>query len=636
MTTRRYLITSGLPYSNGKLHVGHIAGAYLPADIYIRYLRATGADVRFICGSDDNGVAAVKTAREQGRSVEELTASFNASQRDSFAGLGIEFDIYGGTHQPDFVEMHERISQDFFLKIHEKGFFTKRTTKQLYDTEAGQFLPDRFVKGTCPHCDSPNAFGDQCEGCGKSLDALELVNPVSAMSGTKPEPRETIHWYLRLDRLEDQLRSWLESKKETWRSTVINFTLGQMIPAVDVRFASAEQVADVHAKLPPHKGQSLGDDKLHLRLTFETRTERERAVEMLREAGVAHEIAGGLPDRAMTRDLDWGVPVPLEDPDATGKVLYVWFDAPIGYISFTAKLCEQLGEGWESYEKWWKNPDCKVVNFIGEDNTVFHALTFPAMMLATHDSDSLQGETGEYQLPSNVVANAFLNIKFPGKDEEKISKSRGTAVWIEDYLKSFDPDPLRYYLTAIAPETQRTVFDLDDFITRNNGELLAALGNFFNRSITFAHKYFDGKVPPAGERDAVDNEQLARCKSAADETAAELEAFRFKSALARVMQLARDGNGYFDTTAPFKSRKTDMDACGRAVNVCLQTARTLTTLMAPFLPHSAAKCLQMFNLGADGLSWDVATQPLKDGAPLGQAQLLFKKLDAAELFGDSE
>lgn len=569
MADRQFLITAALPYSNGRLHVGHIAGAYLPADIYVRYLRATGADVRFICGSDDNGVAAIKTAREQNRTVEELTAHFNQSQKQSFDGLGITFDIYGGTHQPDYVELHEKLSQEFFLRIHDKGFFNKKKTRQLYDVEAKQFLPDRFVKGTCPKCKSNNAFGDQCESCGESLDALDLIKPVSTMTDSTPEPRETIHWYLRLDQLQPKLAEWLETKRKDWRPTVVNFVLGQ--------------------------------------------------------------IDEGLPERAMTRDLEWGVPVPLDDPDAVGKALYVWFDAPIGYVSFTAKLCEDLGEGWQAYENWWKNPNCKVVNFIGEDNIVFHALTFPAMLLATHDSESIQGNKGEYQLPENVVANAFLNIKFPGQEEEKISKSRGTAVWIEDYLKNFDPDPLRYYLTANAPEGGRTAFDFEDFLNRNNTELLAALGNFVNRSLTFAHKYFDGKVPPAGNREEVDNQQLDLCRIAAQEVAEELEACKFKAALNRAMQLARDANVYFDTTAPFKTRKTDMDTCGRAINICCQIVRTLTTIIAPFLPHISAKCRDILNLDESALMWSTATDQLPEGHALGETQLLVKKLDPEEL-----
>jgi methionyl-tRNA synthetase len=546
MSSPKYLITAALPYSNNRLHVGHIAGAYLPADIYVRYLRARGCDVRFICGSDDNGVAALKSAREENVSVEELTARYHRSQRESFAGLGIHFDIYGGTHQPGFTETHEQLSQDFFLKIHEKGLFTKRTTRQLYDLEAGQFLPDRFVKGTCPFCKSPEAFGDQCENCNRVMEQTELIDPVSTMTGTTPQARETTHWFLRLDQLQGRLADWLGEKRDPatcaahWRSIVIN--------------------------------QSIG------------RIESE-----------------GLPERAMTRDMSWGVPVPLDDPDAEGKVLYVWFDAPIGYVSFTSVLCEQRGEGADAFRDWWMNPDCRIVNFIGEDNIVFHAITFPAMLMATHDSDSIQGARGEYQLPHNVVANAFLNFKFPGKDEEKMSKSRGTAVWIEDYLQTYDPDPLRYYLTAIAPEQQRSVFALDDFVARNNGELLAALGNLVNRTITFAHKYFDGKVPDPGVRDGFDREHLASRGERVERISAELDACRFKSALEEVMALARAGNGYFDATKPFQTRKTDLAACGRAINVCLQSVRTLATVMAPFLPFSAERCARM--LGVDVERW---------------------------------
>ncbi len=579
MSKRRFLITAALPYSNGRLHVGHIAGAYLPADTYTRFLKATGADVRFICGSDDNGVAALRTARQQGRDVAELTAHYNRSQQHDFLGLRIEFDIYGGTHQPDFVENHERFSQDFFLKIHDKGLFTKKTGKQLYDVQAEQFLPDRFVRGTCPHCSSDKAFGDQCEGCGRALDQISLINPISVLTESTPELRETIHWFLRLDELQPRLSTWLAQKKNgqtegaTWRAIVLNQSLGRI-------------------------------------------------------------EADGLPERAMTRDLSWGVPVPLDDPDADGKSLYVWFDAPIGYVSFTAALCEKLGEGARDYERWWKDPDCKIVHFIGEDNIVFHAITWPAMILATHDSDSLQGERGEYQLPHNVVSNSFMNIKFPGKEEEKISKSRGNAVWIEDYLKRFDPDPLRYYLTAVAPESSRTTFDIDDFISRNNGELVNALGNFFNRTMTFTHRYFEGKVPQAGERDQVDNAQIDLCRRAMDSVGQLLEACQFKAALGEVMALARAGNVYFDQTKPFLSRKTDMAACGRAINVCLQTSKALTTLMAPFLPSTAEKCAEMLNLDDTYTKWSSAIDPMPDGQSLNDAVILFKKLDAAVVFGE--
>ena len=571
MSTRRFLVTGALPYSNGRLHVGHIAGAYLPADIYVRYLRATGADVLFICGSDDNGVAALKTAREQNISVEDLTAKYNASQRQAFEGLGIHFDVYGGTHQPHYTAMHEKLSQEFFLKIHEQGLFTKKRSKQLYDLEAQQFLPDRFVTGTCHHCGHPDAYGDQCEQCGNATDQALLIKPTSTLTGSTPELRETVHWYMQLDQVEDQLKTWLEGHKDRWRNTVINFALGQ--------------------------------------------------------------IREGLPERAMTRDLDWGVPVPLDDPDAPGKVLYVWFDAPIGYVSFTAQLLADRGLPPDDYTRYWKDPDCKVVHFIGEDNTIFHAITWPAMMLATHDSGDIQGQLGEYQLPDRVVANQFLNIKFPGKDEEKISKSKGTAVWIEEYLSTYDPDPLRYYLTAVAPESARTAFQFDDFVNRNNTELLAALGNLFNRTLTFVAKYFENRVPAAGQRGQLETTQLEHCRQAADATAAHLEACRFKSALAEVMGLARHGNGYFDAKQPWVSRKQDLADCGTTLNVCVQTLRTLTEIMAPFLPHTAQRCAGLLKLEAGVGQWDQACTPLPDGHVLGEAEVLIKKIEVEDTDG---
>ncbi len=576
MPDQRYLVTAALPYSNGRLHVGHVAGAYLPADIYVRYRRARGDAVRFICGSDDNGVASLISARKEGRSVQELTAHYNARQRADLAGLGIRFDVYGGTHQPEFTELHERLSQDFFKTIHDKGFFTKKSTVQLYDADAGQFLPDRYVKGTCYHnlpngspCKYPEAYGDQCEHCGNAIDPMKLIDPVSTITGTRPQPRETTHWYLQLQQFEGRLREWLESKRAPadgppWRETVLNFSLGA--------------------------------------------------------------IRQGLPERAMTRDLDWGVPVPLDDPDTRGKVLYVWFDAPIGYVTFTAKLCERLDGDWQTYADWWKSPDCRIVHFIGEDNTVFHALTWPAMLLAE----------SSYQLPWYVVANAFLNIRFPGKEEEKISKSRGTAVWIEEYLKTFDPDPLRYYLTAIAPENQRTAFSIDDFITRNNNELVNALGNFFNRSLPFAHRYFGGKVPDPGQREQIDRGQLAAIPVRRDRIAEHLDAFRFKAALQELMDFARAANGYVDAKKPWVQCKNDLPACGTTINVCIQTVRALATFMAPFLPFSAEKTAGMLNLdaAAGALPWDLATQELPAGHTLNEPVILFKKLDPAELFTD--
>ncbi len=571
MNKRRFLVTSALPYSNGRLHVGHIAGAYLPADTFVRYLRARGDAVRYVCGSDDNGVASLISATREGKTVEELTAFYNARQLEDFNGLGIRFDIYGGTHQPGFVEIHERISQEMFLKIHEKGFFTKRSTRQLYDVEAERFLPDRFVKGTCYHtkadgspCKYPEAYGDQCESCGKGIDPLELIDPVSTITDSTPVPRETIHWYLKLDQFEEPLRKWLESKRKPtdgstpWRETVLNFTLGQ--------------------------------------------------------------IRDGLPERAMTRDLEWGVPVPLDDPDAEGKVLYVWFDAPIGYVSFTAKLCEAQGGDWQDFEQWWKDPESRIVHFIGEDNTIFHALIWPAMLMAE----------GSYQVPWQVVANSFLNIKFPGQEEQKISKSRGAAIWIEEYLESFDPDPLRYYLTAIAPESNRTAFDMDDFIARNNGELVNALGNFINRSVTFAHRYFDGKVPDVGERGRADLDHLAALETYARKVTELLEGLRFKAAQAEIMALARAANGYLDIKKPWQQRKEDLAGCGTTINVALQTVKALATLMAPFLPFSAEKCARMLAVEAD-LPWDGIRDEIPAGQTLGEPTILFTKLEVAEV-----
>lgn len=569
MAGRRFLVTAGLPYSNGRLHVGHVAGAYLPADTFVRYARACGDDVRFICGSDDNGVAALISARKEGTTVEELTARYNARQAADFAGLGIRFDIYGGTHQPGFADLHTKLSQEFFRTIHAKGFFSKRTTTQLFDVQAAQFLPDRYVKGTCYECGYKEAYGDQCESCGISIDPMRLKDPVSTITGTRPEPRETTHWYLKLSQFEEQLRAWLESKRQAspespaWRETVLNFSLGQ--------------------------------------------------------------IKQGLPERAMTRDLDWGVPVPLEDPEARGKVLYVWFDAPIGYVSFTARLCaDQEGDAGK-YQQWWKDPACRIVHFIGEDNTVFHALIWPAMLMAE----------GSYQLPWQVVANSFLNIKFPGQEEQKISKSRGTAVWIEEYSKTFDPDPLRYYLTAIAPETQRTAFDIEDFLGKNNTDLAGVLGNFVNRTMTFAQKYFDNKVPDAGARGEIDQAQVAALAEAAQRVTVQLDAFHFKAALAEIIALARASNVYFDAKKPWSQRKDDMPGCGVTINVCIQTVRTLMALMAPFLPFSAQKCLGMLKLDESALQWSRATEQLPAGHALGEPAILFKKLDAVELFGAS-
>ena len=567
----RFLVTGALPYSNGRLHVGHIGGAYLPADIYVRYLRACGHDVRFICGSDDNGVAIPITALKEHSTPQEICLRYNRRQQADFEGLGIRFDIYGGTHHPDFVQMHERISQHFFKAIYEAGYFTKKTTKQLYDEQADKFLPDRYVKGTCHHCGHPDAFGDQCEQCGAATDPLLLINPVSMITGSKPVVRETTHWYMKLDRLEDRLREWLESKRDPvaagahWRETVLNFSLGQ--------------------------------------------------------------VKAGLPERAMTRDLDWGVPVPLDDPDAAGKVLYVWFDAPIGYVSFTARHCEQIGETWEAYERWWKDPDCKIVHFIGEDNTIFHALTWPAMMMAE----------GSYQLPHNVVANAFINIKFPGKEEEKISKSRGTAIWIEEYLKMLDPDPLRYYLTAIAPEAQRTTFDIDEFVQRNNSELIANLGNFFNRWQKIITQDFGRKVPEPDESAMTEGDREVLAGTVGGQKVEALvgrclDECRFKDGLRHLMEFGQVCNKWINDAEPWKTRKEDMARTALTMYVCVQASYRLATVMYPFMPFAASEALRMVGADPEAVCWDQADTPVAAGTTLAPLDMLFRKLDPEQVF----
>jgi len=586
MSKRRFLVTAGLPYSNGRLHVGHIAGAYLPADIFVRYRRSRGDEVRFICGSDDNGVAIEVAARKEGTTPAALSAKYNARQLADFEGLGIHFDIYGGTHQPGFVDLHNRLSQEFFRTIHDNGHFVKKETEQLYDAQAGRFLPDRYVTGICYHklpdgspCNHPGATGDQCEHCGNSIDPLMLIDPVSAMTGSTPERRKTTHWYLQLNKFQGMLTDWFSLVSLGWRSIVTNFCLGS--------------------------------------------------------------IKRGLPERAMTRDLDWGVPVPLDDPDAKGKVLYVWFDAPIGYVSFTAALCQQREGDWQRYRDWWQNPDCKIYHFIGEDNIVFHALIWPAMLLGTQytaeeierigSNYSAPKEQGHYQLPSNVVANAFLNIRFPGREEEKISKSRGTAVWIEEYLKSFDPDPLRYYLTINAPESQRTAWDFDDFVERNNAELIATLGNFINRWQKIVTSEFDRKVPDPAAAQNEEKQLLVQIRALPDQVADEIEQNRFKAALNRIMEGFRACNRYIDNRAPWSTRKTDLPLCAATIHTCIQAVHTLGILLDPFLPFAGEKIRDSLGVDCADWRWPNAANELPVGHFLGPVpDVLFRKLDPAE------
>ena len=552
----RYLVTAGLPYSNGRLHVGHVAGAYLPADTYVRYLRACGHEARYICGSDDNGVAIEIAALRENSTPQKISTYFHERQKKDFAGLEIEFDVYGGTHQPHYLEMHERFCQEFFQRIHEQGYFTKLRTKQLYDPKAERFLPDRYVRGKCHHCDADGATGDQCESCGQMIDPLLLVDPVSEISGERAEVRETTHWHLSLHKFESPLKEWLESKQDLWRSNVINFALGQ--------------------------------------------------------------IKQGLPERSMTRDISWGIPVPLDDPDASGKVLFVWFDAPIGYISFTAQLCQD-GEGdWHGYQKWWSDPETAIVHFIGEDNTVFHTLIWPAMLMA----DS------RHQLPTTVVANNFVNIRL-GQETEKVSKSKTAAespVWIEAYLKRFDPSALRYYLTATAPETARTAFDPKDFIQRNNGELVAAFGNFVNRTLTFAARYFEGRVPDAAARTDKDSLHIKHAEHALGKVGSNLERHRFRAALEEMMAYARLCNEYFSSREPWRTRKDDLNDCAATIATCIHAVHFLAVMAYPFMPGAARKLFRMLNLAEQEVCWQPPV-PLPAGHKLEEPAILFEKLE---------
>ncbi|MBK8913172.1 MAG: methionine--tRNA ligase [Phycisphaerales bacterium] len=557
---KRFLVTSGLPYSNGRLHVGHIAGAYLPADIFVRYQRACGHDVRFICGSDDNGVSIEIKALSEGRTPQEVSSHYHAGQRLSFEGLRIEFDVFGGTHQPGFVERHERMSQAFFLRIHEQGFFTKRSVKQLYDPRAERFLPDSYVRGTCHHpdCASPRAKGDQCEQCGRLIDPLLLINPVSEITGERAVVRETTHWYLRLADFEQRLTEWLESKRDSWRPHVLNFALGQ--------------------------------------------------------------IRQGLPERAMTRDISWGIPVPLDDPDARGKVLFVWFDAPIGYVSFTAALCAKRDGDENGWKRWWCDPESAVVHFIGEDNTVFHTLIWPAMLMAE----------GTISLPTTVVANNFVNYRDPESGEiRKISKSttpEASPVWVEEYVrKGLDPDALRYYLTAIAPESARSAFDPQDFVARNNNELVAALGNFVNRTLAFVDRYFERRVPDPAAAGPAEAELRSRGGAALERVGAHIDGHRYRAALEELMSYARDCNLYFGQREPWRTRKDALPQCAATLHACIHAVRVLAVLCAPFMPGAAQRLLRQLNV-TDALHWAVP-DPLPAGHALGEPQILFPKLE---------
>lgn len=569
---KRTLVTCALPYANGPVHIGHLAGVYVPADIYVRYLRMRGRDVLYVCGSDEHGVPITIKARQLGCSPQDIVDKYHTLIRDSFAGLGINFDIYGRTTSA----VHEKNASDFFLKLYNDGKFITRESEQYYDPEAGTFLADRYIVGTCPKCGAEGAYGDQCEKCGSTLSPEELINPKSKLSGAVPVKKKTTHWYLPLQDYEQWLREWILDGHKEWRSNVY----GQVKSWLD----------------------------------------------------------GGLQPRAVTRDLDWGVPVPVKGAD--GKVLYVWFDAPIGYISNTQEL---LPDSWET---WWKSQDTKLVHFIGKDNIVFHCIVFPSMLKAYGDG---------YILPENVPANEFLNL-----EGDKISTSRNWAVWAHEYLRDFPgkEDVLRYVLTANAPETKDNDFSWKDFQQRNNSELVAVFGNFVNRAVVLTHKYFAGKVPPCGSLLDIDKEVLAQIPALKASIEKNIEEYHFREALKDAMSLARLGNKYISDTEPWKVAKTDLDRTATILNISLQICADLAIAFEPFTPFAAERLRRMLGVSldagadhrpqrdgaalhtvfagseaaADGslkLDWDVFGRPqiLPAGHEIGDPELLFAKIE---------
>ena len=546
---KRTLITSALPYANGPVHIGHLAGVYVPADIYARYLRLKGESVLFIGGSDEHGVPITIKAKKEGVTPQDIVDRYHGIIKKSFEEFGVSFDVYSRTTS----KMHHDTASEFFKTLYDKGEFVEKTSEQYYDEEAKQFLADRYITGTCPHCKNPNAYGDQCEACGTSLSPLDLIEPKSAISGSKPVLRETKHWYLPLDKHEAWLRQWIVEDHKEWKTNVY----GQCKSWLDM----------------------------------------------------------GLQPRAVSRDLDWGIPVPVAG--AEGKVLYVWFDAPIGYISNTKELCQahpELG----SWETWWKDDSTRMLHFIGKDNIVFHCIVFPAMLKAE----------GSYILPDNVPSNEFLNL-----EGDKISTSRNWAVWLHEYLQDFPgkQDVLRYVLTANAPETKDNDFTWKDFQTRNNSELVAIFGNFVNRALVLTQKYFDGVVPACGELTDYDQQTLKEFADVKQEVEKLLDVFKFRDAQKEAMNLARIGNKYLADTEPWKLAKTDMVRTATILHIGLQIAANLAIAFEPFLPFSAEKLRTMLNLKT--FNWNELghIDLLKTGDKLGTPELLFEKIEDAEV-----
>lgn len=537
---KRTLVTAALPYANGGVHIGHLAGVYVPADIYVRYLRLRGRDVLFICGSDEHGVPITIRAKKEGVTPQDVCDRYHKLIKESFEKFGISFSIYSRTTS----DVHAKTATEFFEKLYEKGEFIEQESEQYFDEEAKTFLADRYIKGECPHCGNPDAYGDQCEKCGKDLSPTELINPHSTISGSKPVLRTTKHWYLPLDKAQPWLEKWILADHSDWRSNVV----GQCKSWFDM----------------------------------------------------------GLKPRAVTRDLDWGIPVPVEG--AEGKVMYVWFDAPIGYISNTREL---LPNDWE---KWWKSQDTRLVHFIGKDNIVFHCIVFPAMLKAE----------GSYILPDNVPANEFLNL-----EDDKISTSRNWAVWLHEYVEEFPgkQDVLRYVLTANAPETKDNNFTWKDFQARNNNELVAVYGNFVNRALVLTQKYFGGKVPPCGELTEQDKEIIAEFRDVKTKVEELLEKFRFRDAQKEAMNLARIGNKYLADSEPWKVFKTDPKRVETILNLSLQLVANLAIAFEPFLPFSSEKLRSMINM--PDLKWDNLGQTdlLAAGHELNKPELLFEKIE---------
>ena len=550
MNHKRTLITAALPYANGPVHIGHLAGVYVPADIYARYLRLKGQKVLYVCGSDEHGVPVTIRARKEGITTQQVVDRYHELIKRSFADFGISFDIYSRTTSA----IHHKLASDYFRKLYDNGKFIEQTTEQFYDPETGHFLTDRNIRGECPHCHSLGAYGDQCEKCGSTLSPEELINPYTAETGNPLVKKPTSHWYLPLDQYQQWLEQWILEEHKEWRPNVY----GQCKSWLD----------------------------------------------------------GGLRPRAVTRDLDWGIPVPVDG--AEGKVLYVWFDAPIGYISNTKELCDAQPEKYGNWETWWKDPSTRLIHFIGKDNIVFHCIVFPAMLKAD----------GSYILPDNVPSNEFLNL-----EGDKISTSRNWAVWLNEDLDDFhgQQDVLRYVLTANAPETKDNDFTWADFQARNNNELVAIYGNFINRALVLTGKYFDGKVPEQGELSDYDRQTIEEFCNVKAELERLLNDFRFRDAQKEAMNLARIGNKYLADTEPWKLAKTDISRTATVLNLALQIAANLAIAFEPFLPFSSAKLRDM--LALESFSWENLgrTDLLTEGHQLGEVSLLFEKIDDAPI-----